>query len=562
MSADRDSKRLRIKSKAARNISRELAATLDGLTPEQSEAFRAAFLGHFAEHLDVDPETVSVMAEFVEQRKRVETLAHDLSIAEAAGLIDPPSEEDRTVFAVALRELEALSGVDRGLLTFGYDPETLDPLGYWHYPDAGGPAEWRGRAADHFDQSEAARSERRRRNEHHREITRSRTLGRLRLGTPVRPILRAVDGSGVMLDRGWLSFPEQVDEVLEAYPDAEFQTPDVLWPDDLAALDVVAEAEAIIEGTAAERSGLYVDIGALLDGDSQSPRPDLGVRSDGARLLYRGAVNVLVGDPESGKTLAASAVLAEALLDGGSVLVVDLDHNGAAATVARFRSFGVPASTLRDPRRFRLAMPEDADEVRAIVTAAAKWKPDAVLIDSVGELLPVFAADSNSADDFTRVNREVMAKLATQGAAVIGIDHLSKSAAAGVAGPTGTIAKKRAVDGVMFRVRVVRPFTPGAGGKADLTILKDRHGGVRETSPVGEKEPLAATFELKALEGGGSDWRFHAPGPARAPQKSDLDLVSELNPAPTSVRDVRRRLSWGDSRAKQAFLSWQAGRQE
>ena len=62
-------------------------------------------------------------------------------------------------------------------------------------------------------------------------------------------------------------------------------------------------------GTAREKP-LYVDISAMLDGTvrNRRNRSSLG-RSDGRELFYAGQVNLLFGDPESGKTWVCLACL-------------------------------------------------------------------------------------------------------------------------------------------------------------------------------------------------------------------------------------------------------------
>ncbi|WP_341210469.1 hypothetical protein AB0870_12045 [Microbacterium proteolyticum] len=71
---------------------------------------------------------------------------------------------------------------------------------------------------------------------------------------------------------------------------------------------------------------------------------------------------------------------------------MDLDHNGAAAILARFRSFGVSVATLSDVRRFRLVDDaEDADTIRAVVADCVAWTPTLAVIDPQGELLPLSA---------------------------------------------------------------------------------------------------------------------------------------------------------------------------
>lgn len=302
-------------------------------------------------------------------------------------------------------------------------------------------------------------------------------------------------------------------------------------------------------------SARYIDVQAFLAGTLEAPQTGAGGRrNDGVPLLYSAAVNVLLGDPECGKTLCAAAMAADELWAGGAVLWLDLDHNGAAATLSRFRQFGIDADTLADASRFRLAMPDDAEDVTAIVADAASWKPTLGVIDSMGELLPMFGANSNDSDDFTWVNRQVMAALALTGSAVLVIDHLAKNSQSREFGGTGTAAKKRAVDGAFFRVSLVEPFTPGVGGASSLSIVKDRHGYLRGIAGSG-REPEIAMFRLTS--GTATNWVFSVPQSRSSPVQNDLDRLVTLTPPPHSVRDIKTRLKWGTEKASKAWKAYQ-----
>lgn len=310
-----------------------------------------------------------------------------------------------------------------------------------------------------------------------------------------------------------------------------------------------------------EQRSLFYNVAGLLDGGlPDPPAPVLAHRSDGRALFYGGQVNMVFGDPESGKTWLCLAAGAEALCLGQRVLVIDLDHNGPSSTIDRLIHLGAPIGALVDQERFRYVEPEDAGHLMAVVAAAVEWRPAVVVVDSVGELLPIFGFSSNSPDDFTLVNSRVLKPLAMTGAAVLGIDHLAKGIDSRASGPTGTAAKKRAVGGASIRVTCKDPFAPGRGGRAALTIHKDRHGGLRSHCPAPDGgEAYAGTFVLTA-ESDGSTWHIAAPelgdrAPTDAPEQ-DIAALDALDPPPTSVRDVSERLRWGTHRASAALKEW------
>lgn len=306
----------------------------------------------------------------------------------------------------------------------------------------------------------------------------------------------------------------------------------------------------------------YVDIRALLDGTApKPPEPRLGKRTDGRHLFYAGQVNWVFGDPETGKSWLSLVCCVEALNAERRVLLIDLDHNGAEATTNRLLALGAEQAALGDQDRFRFCEPDDAAELGAIVRDAATWVPAVAVVDSVGELLPLYGSNSNSADDFTQVHSRVLKPLAKAGAAVLAVDHLAKGADSRAVGPGGTAAKRRAIGGSSIRVKVSKPFTPGHGGRALLLVNKDRHGGLRAHCPVGDREPVAGTFELLLFSDGSLGWRITAPrdgerNTAETAPPEDVTAIAGLDPPPKTVDEARDRLHWNKQRTANAMRAW------
>lgn len=311
---------------------------------------------------------------------------------------------------------------------------------------------------------------------------------------------------------------------------------------------------------------LYVDVAALLDGGlPDPPEPVLLRRADGHAIFYAGQVNYLFGDPESGKTLVAQAAASEALIAGRRVAFIDIDHNGPDATICRFLDMDVPEETLRDPERFRYVEPEDKLHLHAVIADLQEWRPAVAIVDSIGELLPMLGMSSNSPDDFTSAHALTLKRLAMSGATVVAIDHLAKGLDSRAQGSTGTAAKRRAVGGVSIRVTIEDPFAPGQGGKAFLTINKDRHGGLRRYCPPAPgKEQVAGIFKI-APKDDRIDWVVEGPEPGQVPKHdrvdpADLTALDQLDPPPASVRDVKERLRWRSDRATKALREWRSQR--
>lgn len=349
----------------------------------------------------------------------------------------------------------------------------------------------------------------------------------------------------------------------------------VLNPDALgrqAAVDAEAEkirirddarrlvAEEAMQGD--EPADDYADVAALIEKGVERRKPDAGALvNDGGRLAYSGAVNGLVGPPESGKTLVAIASACDTLKAGGSVLHIDADHNGPEATISHYLAAdGVEHDVLADRERFRYVDVRSADHLRRVVSEAAEWSPALVIVDSVGEIVPLMGGESNSNDDYRRIHREILSPLADGGAAVLVLDHVTKEEGRG-GYAIGAGAKKAAIDGSYLAVAPVEPFVPGVGGAASLTILKDRHGGVRAESPTG-KSPTAAVFRLDSRDGA-STWEFWRGRSAEerddAQAEADVDFVTGLDPFPTSRTKLQAALKasqgkgWRDERANAAL---------
>jgi hypothetical protein len=310
---------------------------------------------------------------------------------------------------------------------------------------------------------------------------------------------------------------------------------------------------------AADLPPLWADVAGFLAGGVPPPPAPVALRRvDGHALFYAGKVNVLFGDPESGKSWIAYAAVTQALCDGRRAAIVDVDHNGLREVVTRLLALGAAPAALGDPERFRYAEPEDGTLLRAVAWELRRWRPAVAVVDSLGEVLPMLGLSSNSPDDYTRAHRDVLTMIANGGAAVIGVDHMPKDDAARAHGQTGTIAKRRAVNGVSLRVAVRDPFAPGRGGSASLVIAKDRPGGLRATCPVDGRYQPAGRFVMTARDDGALDWQVSAPviSDVAAGANEDVAELDALDPPPKSQRDVQNRLGWGGTRALRALREW------
>ncbi|OBH20822.1 bifunctional DNA primase/polymerase [Mycolicibacter sinensis] len=282
------------------------------------------------------------------------------------------------------------------------------------------------------------------------------------------------------------------------------------------------------DGSGDDERPRYTDFAALLNaGLPDPPQPEFLARVDGVPIFYRGKRNELYGDPEDGKTMIALAAIAERLTAGGRALFLDLDNNGAVETARRLVMLGAPLDAITDPDKFRHIEPADEEELRGAVDDCTGWA-EIALIDCAGELIPLFGGSSDSADDYTAIMRRTSGKLERAGAAVILIDHPAKGRESRAYGAGGTMAKRRAVNGVSINVVRRQTFAPGQGGAADLWINKDRPGGLRQHCTNGEgRRQFAGTFTLDPPDPdtGVAAWRVTTDTPASS--TTTLDPVVE-----------------------------------
>lgn len=314
---------------------------------------------------------------------------------------------------------------------------------------------------------------------------------------------------------------------------------------------------------------MYVNVAAILDGGADSPEPDILEFVNDSYLFYSGEFNLIYGDTESGKTWLCLTAVASTLNDGGRAAIIDLDHNGARSIINRLELLGVSRELLTDRQAFRLAEPVTEIELKELVADLTVFEPDAVVVDSLGEVMPLFRANSNNADDFTLVHADVIKPLAQAGAAVLVVDHLPKNADARQYGPTGTAAKTRAVGGLAVQVSAESAFKRGEGGVAKLVLFKDRHGGVREQLPNHDTRPVIGTFTLTDNDGQLVYGFRHALTVAMDTQaevdtqqlERDVAKLHELHSAGIDVsnfRAIKRALKCGQPRAQRALGAFRA----
>jgi hypothetical protein len=217
----------------------------------------------------------------------------------------------------------------------------------------------------------------------------------------------------------------------------------------------------------------YADLTWAANGEVRPPTlPSIGERNDGAHILYAGKINGIYGDPETAKTWFALHLAQQVLSAGGTVALIDIDHNGENDTVDRLRKLGVSNQLIGDAAHFRYYIPETPAELLATR-------------DNIIEHIPMLGLDSNSNDDISRGYRAMLTPLAQEHTAVLTIDHLAKAGKSDHGYAIGGIAKKRIINGAYYHAEALTIPAPGIVGKVRIMVTKDRPGGIREHAPQG-----------------------------------------------------------------------------
>ena len=143
----------------------------------------------------------------------------------------------------------------------------------------------------------------------------------------------------------------------------------------------------------------HVDLVPFLDGSYQPVMPTLGHRTDGLALLYPGMIHWLSGEPESGKSMTALALAAQAIAHDGRVFYID--HEGSLESVLTWlQALGV--ASLKLPTRFVYFAPDQPFKSRgawSMEKYLSELDPSLVVIDSCNESMATEGLDPNSTLD-------------------------------------------------------------------------------------------------------------------------------------------------------------------
>jgi len=244
-----------------------------------------------------------------------------------------------------------------------------------------------------------------------------------------------------------------------------------------------------------------VDLRPVLAGQRVTPEPTVFERSDGVRLYYPGRINAAFGETEALKSWGMAVAAQQELSAGHHVVLVDFEDTPESA-VERLRALGADPEELA--QLFTYVRPDGRfdDLARAVIEAeiAKKGRPTLAVIDGVTEAMAQLGLDPVKGPDVAAYYGGCPRWLANTGAAVVLVDHVTKSAEGRGRWAIGSERKLSGLDGSALLFDLVSPFGRGRTGRAKITVSKDRCGHVRQHEGGGRS---IATLELKSWPDGG-----------------------------------------------------------
>jgi hypothetical protein len=218
-----------------------------------------------------------------------------------------------------------------------------------------------------------------------------------------------------------------------------------------------------------------VDLGAIVRGDQPPAVPTMFVRTDGQGLIYRGGRHDIHGEPGSGKTMTADAVIAEELANDGRVAMFDYEATGAMF-VERGLALGIPADVLHDPARVAYFNPPhmNADEIVVFAKTIAAFNPTLLVVDAVGPAMGRQGLDEDKNADVARWHADFVEPIRA-GVTLLLIDHVSRNRQTRERGGRGGWMKLQLLD-VSYTVKTFKAFSRTQEGSLKLCCAKDRFG--------------------------------------------------------------------------------------
>lgn len=216
----------------------------------------------------------------------------------------------------------------------------------------------------------------------------------------------------------------------------------------------------------------------VLEGSELDPPPCLLMRSDGAFLLYAGAVHVFAGEPGAGKTFLSLYCVRQELLKGNPVTFVDFEDR-ASRVVGHLLDLGATPAQIRELFTYIRPNKPITDVGRHHLEHAITGSA-LVIIDGVTEAMTMHGLSLKDNEDIARFYALLPRWVADHGPAVVLIDHVVKDADAQGRWAIGGGHKIAGTDGVAYTIREIERFGRGKIGSSRIVISRDRPGYIED----------------------------------------------------------------------------------
>lgn len=230
-----------------------------------------------------------------------------------------------------------------------------------------------------------------------------------------------------------------------------------------------------------KRTWQPVDLADVLDGSWSTPEATVGARSDGVGLFYPGKAHTVSSESEGGKTWLALSAAQDEIRRGRHVLYVDFEDD-AGPIVSRLMALGCPPAAIA--AQFHYVRPESPiGELPGrvdLTDVLATYRPSLGIIDGVTEGMVVHGLDPLSNRDAATFGRLLPRLIKAHGAAVVSLDHVTKSSEGRGRYAIGAVHKLNGLDGAAYVLEARKAAGVGLVGRSTVRIAKDRPGQLRK----------------------------------------------------------------------------------
>ena len=223
------------------------------------------------------------------------------------------------------------------------------------------------------------------------------------------------------------------------------------------------------------------DLTEYLTGTYVPLKPTMFERADGHSLIYPGKIHSVYGESESGKSFVMQHLCAVEIMQGRKALYIDFEDS-PAEIVHRLRLFGATVDQIR--QGFTYAQPaESLSSVKAqrAFNELLASTYSLCIIDGYTTAMNMISPSSGTPEaQVTAFMSALPRKIVRRtGAAVITVDHVTKSKDSRGRFAVGSQEKLNSITGAGYSIEVVHNIAPGARGELVMRVTKDRIGQVR-----------------------------------------------------------------------------------